>query len=297
MFDDIKSQFNRPNNVVIQFIMINVAVYLLVSLIWLFSGYSNQDFEWLVHSYLGMPSSLETFMYRPWTLFTNFFTHFRLGHVFWNMLALFWFGRIVEDLVGSKKVIGIYVVGGLAATLFYALIYNLTPELRDVNAGLIGASGAIFAISVAAATLAPAYRINLLLIGPVKLVYVVAFQVFMSVLTLRQGVNIGGMVAHLGGAGMGFLYIKLLRSGTDLGRLVIAFTDGVKTLFSPSERRKMKVTYKNKSNPVSSSGSNSPYTHVDQAEIDAILDKISASGYDSLTKKEKEVLFKAGKNN
>jgi hypothetical protein len=213
------------------------------------------------------------------------------------MIVLRWFGRVVVDLIGEKKFLGIYVTGFLFANLCYLVAYNTVPYLVGLPLNhAIGASGGVFAVSVAAATLAPNYKFNLILVGPVKIIYLVAFSLFTTTIMLRTGNNTGGEIAHVGGALLGFAYIKLLRQGTDLGGFVHVIFDNIRVLVSPRERKKMKVTYKNKSKSTASSGT-SPYTHVDQEQIDAILDKISASGYDSLSKKEKEVLFKAGKNN
>jgi membrane associated rhomboid family serine protease len=166
----------------------------------------------------------------------------------------------------------VYLVGGIAGALFYALIYNLLPVFSNTAGTLIGASAAVASVFAAAATLVPDYSIRLLFIGEVKLKYLLLVYILLNFIGIESA-NAGGSVAHLGGVLFGFIYIKLLQSGTDLSKIF-------------ERKPKLKVV-KNEA-PQKRSSSN-----VNQKEVDAILDKISKSGYDKLTKEEKDTLFKA----
>jgi MFS family permease len=199
------------------------------------------------------------------------------------MMFLYTFGNIIGDLLGNRRVISLYVWGAIAGGLAYLLVYNTIPFfLQSVLFSTVhGASASVFAIVVGAATLTPDYRLNLILLGPVRIKYIAAFYVVLSY-AQTIGSNAGGNVAHLGGALVGYLFIRQLQNGNDWGKPVHFVIDFFKGLFKP--KPKMKVTY-NRDRDQSPS----------QAEIDIILDKISVSGYESLTKEEKQKLFSASK--
>ncbi|MFC6997738.1 rhomboid family intramembrane serine protease [Rufibacter roseus] len=301
IFDDIKSAFSRGNNVLHQLILINVVVFavLLVLRMIMYFTAGPAAFAYLM-SFFRIPSDMGMFAYRPWTIITYFFTHLDFLHIIFNMLNLYWFGMLVREYLGDKRLVNLYVLGGLAGGLLFLLAQNTIPYLYSQgNAVMIGASGSVIAVMVAAATLLPNYTFNLILIGPVRIKYIAAVMVLLSISGATGG-NAGGNIAHIGGALLGFLYIKQLQSGTDLGRPVQAVLGFFSGLFQ--KRRPLKVAYNNPSRPYSSgtsastraqspshSGSMSP----SQIEIDQILDKISVSGYESLTKEEKQKLFKA----
>lgn len=281
IWEDYKAEFNKTNNALIQFILVNISVFVILSIIWLFS----KETEALVTYYLRLPSNLEELLYRPWTLITYAFVHAGLGHIFWNMLGLYWFGRIITDLLGHSKLISLYFLGSLAAALGFVIIYNVHPDFARSSQYLVGASGAVYAIAVGAATIAPNYRFNLLFIGPIKISYIVAAYVFFSLLG-TQGTNAGGNYAHIGGAALGYFYIKQLQNGRDLGKYVFGVIDFFQGFFKKSTKLKVSHKKKSSSSPAVSNG-------INQEEIDTILDKISQSGYESLSKEEKQKLFSA----
>jgi hypothetical protein len=206
------------------------------------------------------------------------------------MLVLYWFGRVFVEYLGSDKLIAVYVLGGLVGGICYLIIYNLNIQYFG-DAEMVGASGAIFAIVVATATLLPDYTFHLLLLGPVRIKYIALFYVVLSVLYVRQGVNLGGNIAHLGGAFMGFIYIKQLQQGSNWGSWVTAFLEWSKNLFKPQPKVKVSYRSEKKQNQKTKPSAEK----VSQDEIDAILDKISVGGYESLTRDEKEKLFNASK--
>lgn len=301
IWEDFKNAFNRPNNGLLQLIYINVAVFVIINILKLAAFFSGvQEIYHFPFSFIGMPGHIEAFILKPWTIITYFFTQEGFFHILFNMLGLYWFGRIIDDLIGNDRLIGIYVMGGIFGGLAYLAAYNLLPQFESLrySSVLIGSSGSVFAIAVAAATLAPDYRFNLVFLGPIKIVWIVAVYVFLSLIQ-TMGTNAGGNIAHLDGAFMGYIFITQLRKGNELARPVIATIEFFKSLFK--KKPKIKVSYRNtdkKNNSTSSTSfktSNHPASsdEISQREIDEILDKISQSGYDSLTKEEKRKLFSA----
>lgn len=306
ILDDFKNAWNKPNNAAAQLIIINVVVFLFLGGLWVFSelfGFA-PVFE-LIHNQFSIPPIFTDFIFRPWTIITYAFAHSLGGifHILFNMLFLYWFSRIIVEYLGNEKVVSIYVVGAMAGALAYLFAYNVLPfyvERAGAVPGMVGASGAVNAIMVAAATLVPNYTFFLLFLGPVRIKYIAAFFIVISFLG-SVGSNAGGNVAHLGGALMGYLYVKQLQSGTDLGAWVIGFINFVKSLFVRQPNIKVSHRKKQKTSPASrtrksagkkASGAKSKSS---QEEIDAILDKISQSGYESLSKDEKQKLFDASK--
>ena len=297
MFEDFRSAFHRPNNAHVQLIIINVAIYLGLVVIYLFSAIPGTEaiFEFIYKQFT-LPAAFQEFLTRPWTLITYMFAHsmWDIFHILFNMLVLYWFGRLFVEYLGSDKLIALYLLGGITGGISFLIIYNLNLQLFG-NAGMVGASGAIYAIVVGTAVLLPNYTFYLLFFGPVRIKYIALFYVILSLLYVRQGVNLGGNIAHLGGALIGAIYIKQLQAGVNWGSWITSTIDWFKDLFRP--KPKVKVSYRGEqSRPKRSSSSpkqSSPKTSQD--EIDAILDKISDGGYESLTKEEKEKLFNASK--
>lgn len=299
ILDDFKHAWNRPNNAVIQIILINLIVFLFLLVIQVIFFLSEAPGLYAaILRKLMLPADLGLFITQPWTLVTYFFTHESFFHILFNMLFLFWFGRIITEFLGSNRVIALYVLGGLAGGLFYILMYNLLPFFHSRIDGslMLGASAGVYAIVVGAATFMPNYTFHLLLIGPVKIKYIALFYVIVSFAGII-GQNAGGDLAHLAGAGLGFLYITQLQKGTDLGTWIIQFMDFVKSFFI--SKPKIKVTHrgesKGKSRRSAKSQTDKSSSDVEQDEIDRILDKISQSGYESLSKEEKQKLFNASK--
>jgi membrane associated rhomboid family serine protease len=251
-----------------------------------------------------MPAYLPKLATQPWSIFTYMFMHEGIFHILFNMLFLYWFGMLIHQYLGSRKLANLYILGGLFGALFYVVIYNLAPYFSQSVEGsvMLGASAGVFAIVVGAATLTPNTTFMLLILGPVKIVYIAAFYVILSFAN-SIGANAGGEIAHLGGALLGYLYITQLRKGNDWGVPVQKVGIFFENLLS--RRSKVKVTYRkaktsssggfggfsSKSNP-SSIAKNQEAT---QEEIDMILDKIAEKGYDALSKEEKRKLFEFSK--
>ncbi len=289
IINDIKEQFRKPNNALIKIILINVIVYLVDCILYIVGEISHSPglFQAL-YEQQALPSDWIDLLHHPWTAVTYFFSHAIPSpfHILFNMLGLYWFGYVVQDLVGSRRLISLYVLGGLVAGLTFVLVSNYIPFFQERSLGhpLVGASGSVFAVAVGAATMAPSYRFHLILIGPVKISYIAFAYVFFSFIG-TVGTNPGGNVAHLGGALFGFLFATQLRNGSDWGKVLFNPWNWIKGLFDKSAR--LKVSHKNPQ------GGYRKSKEAQQAEIDAILDKISRSGYESLNKEEKRKLFDA----
>ncbi|MEQ8417909.1 MAG: rhomboid family intramembrane serine protease [Imperialibacter sp.] len=294
LFDDFKNAWSRPNNGLIQLIMINVIIFvalIIFKVILVLSG--NTDVYQVILRQFMLPASIDSFIVKPWTLLTYFFTHEGFFHIIFNMLFLFWFGKIIVEYLGDQRAISMYVIGGIVGGLFYILIYNLIPYFHERVAGsvMLGASAGVYAIVVGAATFMPNYTFFLLFLGPVKIKYIAIFYILLS-FSQTIGANAGGELAHLGGALMGFIFIRQLQRGNDIGTPVVSVMEWFKGLFKPSP--KIRVTHKSTKFTGTKKASSSN-TKSDQDEIDAILDKISHSGYESLSKEEKQKLFNASK--
>lgn len=278
----------RHGNMVMKLIFANIGVFLFFGLFYV-ASFLFQNFiayNWLLNK-LEVPASIPVLVRQPWSLFTYMFLHSGILHMLFNLLWLYWFGEIFVLFLGDKKVLPLYLLGGIAGALLYVLAFNLLPVFapKVATSYMLGASAAVFAIVFAAATLSPDYQVRLLLFGVVRIKYIALVALLLDIINLPYG-NAGGYIAHLGGALTGVLYIKALRAGTDFGKPLNRFFDSVATLFKPKPN--IKVTYK------SSHKQNTPQparNKSEQEKIDEILDKISRSGYDSLTKEEKDFLF------
>lgn len=292
IIEDIKLKI-RSGNPITRLIIINVAVFLIISIlrILLFlTGGSASTFVNFVIDNISLPLSLQGIIHKPWTLITYMFTHIEIFHILWNLITLYWFGQILSDYTSPKKIISLYLMGGVAGALITILLFSVVPVFQPyLDSPMVGASAGITAIIIAAATLVPNYRINLMFIGSIKLIYVALFVLFIDILSVASYNNIGGNIAHLGGALMGYVFILQYKKGRDWTLWINRFLDWIKNLFKISPKSKMKVAYKR-------GVSDEDYNYnkkVTQEQIDIILDKISKSGYESLSKAEKEILFKA----
>lgn len=296
MFDEFKSVFQRPNNAHVQLIVINVIVFLTMGVIFVFSKiFGAEEISKFVIEQFTIPPHFFEFLTRPWTLFTYAFAHSLtdIFHILFNMLVFYWFGKLFVEYLGSDKLVALYLLGAVAGGIAYLLVFNTIPYFveRSGFEGMVGASAAVYAIVVGTAVLLPNYTFYLLFLGPVRIKYIAAFYIVLSFLG-SVGTNAGGNIAHLGGALIGFIYIKQLQVGVNWGGWITVTLDWFRDLLKP--RPKVKVTYR-KEAPKSKPGKRGGPSKASQEEIDAILDKISERGYESLSSDEKEKLFNASK--
>lgn len=276
-FKDIINRVFKSGNPAMLYLGINIIVFLVVLIAGIAVNGSLGNFiNGTVRPYLGFPADIAQWPTRFYTLVTYAFLHQDVFHILFNMLWLYWMGNLFLDFLKPRQFQVVYWGGAIVGALAFALIFNLSPNLNVGGATVIGASAAVMAVFSAIATLIPNYSIRLLLFGDVRLKYLVLVYIVIDIIGVSNGTgNIGGNFAHLGGALFGFAYIKLLQNGTDLSSFLI-------------KKPKLKV--------VRNAQATKRSEQVNQAEIDAILDKISKSGYDKLTTKEKQILFDASKN-
>ncbi len=284
IIEDIKLQY-RTGGISNKMIYWNIAVFLLSFVFYDFrTGIFNFP-DWLAIS-----SQPKAILYYPWTILTYAFFHQGFLHLFFNMMVLNFTSRLFLTFFNQKQFLGLYIL----SAIFSGIMFVLSFYILDKVSIMVGASGAIMALLVATTTYQPLMEIRLLLIGNVKLWHITAVILLLDLMQIQLD-NTGGHIAHLSGAFFGFLYIKLLQSGTDLSKIISRVIDFFYNLSSKKKSTPFKKVHVNKSKvskPVSSKIVNKDKT---QQQIDEILDKISQSGYDSLTKEEKEFLFKAGR--
>ena len=348
IWSDLKTNF-RNGDMTVRLIMINVAIHLVICLCRVpislyYSGTAPelQMFDQFFKDWMWLSSDMGIFITRPWTLFTYMFLHQSLLHLFFNMLLLFYFGRILGSLLPNNKILPIYLWGGIGGAIAFAAAGNFFPALLEKQMYIVGSSAAVMAIVLAAATLAPRMPMRLFLIGEVQLQYVAYFLIIMDIIFIPLG-NPGGHIAHLGGAILGFLYIRYLQKGVDLGRPFHAFSDFLARLlnFKRKQNKPNRSHFVNSQKADISSRNTTTSTKVTQSErierkvekntissattfdidldedihpsmrgygklftrtykhmspsqcVDAILDKIKRSTYNSLSDDEKKFLEKA----
>ena len=242
-----------------------------------------------------LPADGERMLNRPWTIITHMFAHDNIWKVFSNMLWLWCFGYIMQDLTGNKKIVPIFIYGGLAGGIAFMLAYNFIPSLHTQlpYASAIGASSGVMALAIATTMVSPKYKIFPMIGGGIPLWALTALYVISDLATVSIS-DTGNLVAHLAGAFAGFLFIAFLRRGYDCSEWMSNFFDWVNNLFNPDRPKKGKdikeeLFYKSSSAPYKKT------LNVTQQRVDEILDKINQKGYNFLTDEEKELLKRASK--
>lgn len=282
--NDIKYKLSHLN-VLEKIIAVNLVVYILTFFLKL--------------NWFELPSSLGNFIVKPWSIITYAFVHYDLWHIIFNMLWLYVIGRMFLNLFSAKMALNVYFLGAMSGGLLFMLCYTLLPSVFLANSNLVGASAAVRALLIFLCAYMPNQEIRFFVFN-IKLWYVGLAIVILDVFGVFTGIsnpgtgNAGGNLAHLGGALLGYFYAKQLLKGDDIGKGFERFMDFVANMFKTSKKGPLKTVHKNKSKV-------GGYTKADfnefntQKKIDVILDKISKSGYDSLTTEEKDFLFRSGK--
>jgi membrane associated rhomboid family serine protease len=281
IIDDLKFQY-KIGGIANKMIYWNVGFFLL-SIIFFYqfkSGFF--DFP----NWVAVSSDPTIILTKPWTLLTYAFFHYGFLHLFFNMMVLNFSSRLFLTFFTQKQFLGLYVLSAIFAGLCFVLSFYFLHQTSK----MVGASAAIMALLVATTAYQPLMEIRLLLIGNVKLWHITAVILLLDLLQIQMN-NTGGHIAHLSGAFFGYIYIKLLQNGTDLSRIV----DSILNLFSKKQSTPFKKVHVNPKKPAFKRDSKIVVKDKTQQQLDEILDKISQSGYDSLTAEEKEFLFKAGK--
>lgn len=307
IWEDVKREFSY-GNMVTRLVIINCAFFVFINLVKIimtiaYGGPENagDTFDNFLHFFC-MSSDAWYLITHPWVFFTSIFLHEGFFHILWNMLFLYWFGRIVGDLIGNHRIFPIYLLSGLFGNVIFFLTANFLYASTASNGFALGASGAVMGIVAASAMVAPNYLMRLILIGEVKLKYIVAVLIFLDMIGIANDVNTGGHFAHLGGVIMGWIFVTQLQKGNDMSEPVNNMLDRLQNFFkgltgnSKAKSRRPKVVYKaTEQSQKSRQRGTDPKDASHQEKLDAILDKIKKSGYDSLNDEEKEFLFKASK--
>ncbi len=298
MLNDLKIQW-KHGGMVLRLVLVNVAVFVALWLTFmvlrLSTGSKETAFTLLndhILNNLSIPSDLTVLLRKPWTVVSSLFTQLDPGHLFWNM-ALFWvLGRMYGDLLGGKRLLGTYILGGLSGGLLFVLSHNLFRTEGPMPTA-IGASGSVTAVVMMIAAYRPHMFVNVLLIGPVKLMYFAAVFLFLDFIGVGTGDGVAHE-AHIGGALYGLIAALHLKRGRDFSMSLangfqrigdlFARNKGSKMYVEKMERRKVRVVEDAEFNAGKK---------LKEERVNAILDKISRSGYDSLSKEEKDFLFRA----
>ena len=291
----------QDGNALITLIAIQLVVFILlafIKVIYYFSyskgdlaldAYQNSILQWVT-----LPANLSTFITRPWTLITHMFVHDNVWHIVANMLWLWAFGYILQDLAGNKKIIPVFLYGALAGAIAYMISFNVIPVLRQyIDIPALGASAGVMGIAIATTAIAPGYRIFPFINGGIPLWVLTMIFVIIDLATIPYN-NPGGHIAHLAGGAMGFLFIVMMRKGYDWSLWMNNTYEWVNNLFNPEKPKKGKrikteLFYKSTTKPYNKT------SNITQQRVDDLLDKINQKGYNSLTDDEKELLKRASK--
>lgn len=302
LMDELRMHW-RTGGYLIRLVLVNVLVFvaLLVAHLVLIpiAGdrviadflFDTRVMHWLQSTYVW-----SDLMYRPWTVVTYMFVHVDFFHIFFNLLMLWFSGRLFMDLLGGRRLVGNYVLGGVCGWLLYALAYNYVPGLRAYSDGrdILGASAAVMGVFIGVASFRPNMLVNLLIFGEVRLKWIALIYVVLDLVSIRQGMNSGGHLAHIGGALYGYLATTQLERGRDWSGGLMNGIDRITVLFKRNKGSKLRVEKmdRRKVRVVEDAEFNAG-KKLKEERVNAILDKISRSGYDSLSKEEKDFLFRA----
>lgn len=290
IIDEIKESF-RKGSTLTRLIYINLAVFILVNLVETVFFLSNIHGRFPVFmSYLAVPADTSLLIQRPWTLITYMFTHKGFIHILFNILWLFWFGKVFLEYFDGKKLVGVYLLGGLAGAILYIISFNLFPVFsQDLSRSIaMGASASVTAVIVAIAAYVPNYTWNMMFLGRIKIIYIAIAVILLSSL-IEFSENAGGKIAHIGGALFGYLYTIRYKQGKDMTRGLNRFLEKLFAMLKP--KPKIRVTHRKAETDMDYNKRKSD----EQKDVDRILDKIAKSGYSSLSAKEKEILFRQSK--
>jgi membrane associated rhomboid family serine protease len=285
IIDDLKTQY-KFGGIAQKLIFCNIAIF-LVSLLF-FYQFNTGLFNF--PDWIALSSETTVFIFKPWTLLTYSFFHDGFGHLFFNLMVLHFSSQLFLTFFNQKQWLGVYIL----SAIFAGIVFVLSYYFLNLSASIVGASAAIMAILVATTTYSPLMDVRLLLIGNVKLWHITLAILVIDLMQIRMD-NTGGHIAHLAGAFFGYIYIKLLENGTDLSKIVSNTINFFVNLFSYPTSTPFKKVHKNYKKPVGKVVSKIITKDRKQQQVDEILDKISRSGYDSLSKDEKDFLFQSGK--
>lgn len=291
LIEDLKFQY-KIGNVGVRLIFWNLIFFAVPEIFFALAQLFHVNIDYL--SYISLSTNWSDLGWKPWSILSYAFFHFGIIHLVFNMLMLHFTSRLFLTFFTQKQLFGVYLLSAVFSGLVFLLGYHYLPMLVNVSTTMVGASGAIMAVLIATTTYQPFMNIRLALFGKVKLWQIAVLFLFLDLIQLPMN-NTGGHIAHLSGAFFGYIYIKLLQNGTDLSKIVNAILDFFTSMFGKRQATPFKKVHVNPKKTAVRRVSKIVVKDKTQQQLDEILDKISQSGYDSLTNEEKEFLFKAGK--
>lgn len=296
IIENLKFQW-RSGSMLIKIIFINVGVFVLLHLIGLVLSFTPFRGEGFLH-WIELPSALDAFIRQPWSVVTYMFSQYAFFHLLFNMLWLYWFGVIFLFSDSGKRLLALYLYGGVGGALLFMAAYNFMGDYG----WLIGSSASVIAVVMATAIMHPDYKMGILFLGEISLKWIAIVTIAIDLMSV-SGANGGGHIAHVGGAVVGAVYAVMLKKGIDITRPFNSLVDGTVNLFSrlvhPRREEKARpfdyTRYRKASSAPprnsSSSGKASAKPEFDEEKLNSILEKIKKSGYGALTAEEKKILF------
>ncbi len=281
-------------------IYINIAVFIVLRLIGITGFLFDFDARPIIN-YIQVPSDVDLMLKQPWTLVTYMFAHYDVLHILFNMLCLWWFGKLFLEFFNQRQMTGLYLIGGLGGALIYLLAYNLLPAFTYQRGMLLGASASIMAIMLAVAVKAPNYKVGLLFFGEVSLKWIAIILIFLDFLSIDTQ-NAGGHISHIGGALTGCAYALAFRKGIDITNWLNKIIDSIVVLFErlfKKPRTKInqkKYHFKHSDTGTKTKRQDTGISAEDEKDLDEILKKIKQSGYSALSNEEKRRLFQISRD-
>ncbi|MBL7885995.1 MAG: rhomboid family intramembrane serine protease [Flavobacterium sp.] len=291
VLEDLKLQY-KMGSISIRLVFWNVTLFVVPEVVFAVLKLFNIKIQYL--NFVSVSSSINDLMWKPWSMVSYSFFHSGIMHLLFNMLMLYYVGRLFITFFTQKQLLGVYLLGAIFSSSVFIVSYAFLPALTTISTQMIGASGSVMAILFATTSYQPYMEVHLFGVFKMRLWHIAFILVFFDLIQLPLE-NTGGHLAHIGGAVFGYIYIFLLKRGTDLTSGINSFFDFMVTIFSKKQGTKFKKVYVNPKKPAVKRESKIVTKDKTQQQIDEILDKISKSGYDSLTKDEKEFLFNSGK--
>jgi membrane associated rhomboid family serine protease len=291
ILEDLKLQF-KIGDVLTKLIFWNIAFFAIPSILFGILPLFKVNIDYL--NYVSLSSNPHELLWKPWSIFTYAFCHSSILHILFNLIMLNFAGRLFLIFFNQKQLLSLYFVSSLFAGIVFLLSYMFFPALANVNTSLVGASASVMAILFATVSYSPLMNIRLLLFGNVKLWHIALVLIVIDLFQLPKE-NTGGHLAHIGGVFFGYIYIRLLKNGTDICNWFTLIIDAFFSIFGNKKSKPFKKVHRTYKAPAEKRAAKIVTKDKVQQQIDEILDKISQSGYDSLSSEEKEFLFKAGK--
>ncbi|MAR39621.1 MAG: rhomboid family intramembrane serine protease [Flavobacteriales bacterium] len=287
IWNDIKRNY-KSGTTFTRILYINIGFFILYKLLFVFSFlFDTGEIDTFIKDYLSLPSNTILLLKKPWTFISYMFVHQSFFHLLFNMVWLHLGSKLFLEYFNGKQLISTYILGGISGGLLFITAFNVLPVFSSnvLNSYVFGASASVIAVFVTISTYSPNYRISIPLIGNIPLKYIAITLITIDILSISPD-NPGGHIAHIGGAIYGYIYVSLLKTGIDISVNFYNFIN----FFSQKKKKKSKKVNTRKSDDIFRSEKAEKQKH-----INSILEKISKSGYDSLTKEEKELLFKESK--